>query len=468
MKFLLEPVRIEISAGVVVYRREPGGRVELLLIKDRYGNWGLPKGHVEEGESLESAALRECREETGLRSLRLVKPLGTIDWYFRFGDTPVHKYCDFFLVETDQEEVAEPQHDEGVHVCRWTSPGSVLTEVTYENARRVVQLALGELEADDGFEEPEEAPAVATLGRSPERLVFLTGGTGFVGGHVARRLVRGGHRVRALVRGRGPAARELEGREVELVEGDVTEPDSLSGALDGCDAAIHLVGIRRERPRRVTFQKIHVEGTRNVVEEAVRAGVGRYVHMSALGAKPGGTPYHRTKYEAEEEVRSRPITHVIFRPSIIAGPDSEFVAMLARMVRFSPIVPVLGSGEYRLQPVDVRDVAEVFVQAVEREDIQDETYELGGPHKLTYNRVLEIVGEELAGPRPKLHVPLGLVRPLIDLATRWRLPTPITSGELQMLVEENVVRGGGNAIREVFGFDPTPFRSVLQQMGDGP
>ncbi|NIR45039.1 MAG: NAD(P)H-binding protein [Gemmatimonadetes bacterium] len=294
------------------------------------------------------------------------------------------------------------------------------------------------------------------------RRVFLTGGTGFVGGHVARRLAQRGHTVRALVRDAGSAAvlRELG---FELVEGSL--PDDLpDGALDGCEAVVHLVGIIRERPPQTTFERIHIQGTRRMVEGSMKSGVGKFVHMSALGADPEGTTYERTKYEAEELVRRSELPHVTFRPSVIVGEGGEFTGLLLRIVRYAPVIPVIGDGAYRLQPLDVKDVAEAFVQAAEREDLTDESFDLGGPHKLTYNRVLEIVCEELGLKRRTVSVPLSLVRPLVDLASSWRLPTPITSEELTMLLSENVIPGEGTRWREAFHIEPTPLRNVIRRL----
>ncbi|UCF19665.1 MAG: NUDIX domain-containing protein [Gemmatimonadota bacterium] len=129
--------RIELSAGGVIYRQGAAGP-EVLLIKDSYGNWGFPKGHVETEETHEEAALRESREEAGLLRLRLVGSLGMTDWYFRAQGNLVHKYCDYFLVEADPTEQAEPQVDEGIGACRWLQPEVALERVTYDNARQVL------------------------------------------------------------------------------------------------------------------------------------------------------------------------------------------------------------------------------------------------------------------------------------------------------------------------------------------
>ncbi|MDX1674356.1 MAG: NUDIX hydrolase [Longimicrobiales bacterium] len=133
------PVRIETSAGGVVYRRDAGAPL-FLLIRDPYENWGLPKGHIEPGESVEETAVREVREETGIDGLELREPLGTIDWFFREGPDLIHKYCHFFLMETATEDT-EPQLDEGITECVWLPLEEALTTLTYDNARSVLELA---------------------------------------------------------------------------------------------------------------------------------------------------------------------------------------------------------------------------------------------------------------------------------------------------------------------------------------
>jgi NADH dehydrogenase len=299
---------------------------------------------------------------------------------------------------------------------------------------------------------------------SEQRLsVLLTGATGFVGGYVAQRAVERGHRLRALVR-KGDAAEELAKQGVEVVEGDITQPQSLEGAADGCEAVMHLVGIIREKPPVTTFDGVHTRGTIRVLEAAERAGVKKFLHMSALGARADGTAYQRTKFEAEEVVRRSGIPHVIFRPSIVVGSGGEFIELLLRILRALPVTPVIGDGRYRLQPVDVEDVATAFVQAAERDDLAGECFEIGGPHKLTYNRVLEIICEEYGLHRRRLHVPVGLVKPLVDIASNWRLPTPVTSDELAMMFEESIVPGEKNVLRDVFGLQPTSLRAVLQRL----
>ena len=141
MMSAMKHARIELSSGGVVFRRR-SDEIEVLLIKDSYGNWGFPKGHVEADESLAEAALRECREETGLERLTALAPVGSTDWYFRSGSDLVHKYCDYFLLEASVDEVAEPQTGEGIQACVWMGPEEALEQVTYANARQVLTRAL--------------------------------------------------------------------------------------------------------------------------------------------------------------------------------------------------------------------------------------------------------------------------------------------------------------------------------------
>lgn len=131
--------RIETSSGGVVYRRI-GSEPHFLLIRDPYANWGLPKGHIEGGESPEEAALREVEEETGLRALNVIAPLPTIDWYFRDRGVLIHKFCHFFLIESPEGD-AVPQQDEGITACIWRPIAQALKNVTYANAREVLRIA---------------------------------------------------------------------------------------------------------------------------------------------------------------------------------------------------------------------------------------------------------------------------------------------------------------------------------------
>lgn len=131
--------RIETSAGGVVYRRMADG-ARFLLIRDPYGNWGLPKGHIEGDESPSAAAVREVAEETGLEPVTVVAELPSIDWYFRQGARLIHKYCHFFLMESESGDPC-PAHDEGITECVWLPFDEAVATITYDNARDVLRAA---------------------------------------------------------------------------------------------------------------------------------------------------------------------------------------------------------------------------------------------------------------------------------------------------------------------------------------
>src|SRR5215471_13895906 len=195
-------------------------------------------------------------------------------------------------------------------------------------------------------------------------LIFLTGGTGFVGGHLLKRLLAEGHTVRALVR--DPQKAKLPaGNKVEIVQGDVVEGHGLDEGLKGCDAAIHLVGIIVETGK-ATFERVHHLGTRNVVEAARRNRVSRFVQMSAIGARADGvSEYQTTKWKGEEAVRQSGIPYCILRPSLIFGPGSGFVTQMLDVMGKAPLFrPVPGSGKPRFRPIFVEDVAACFTQAL--------------------------------------------------------------------------------------------------------
>ncbi|MBI4247058.1 MAG: NAD(P)H-binding protein, partial [Candidatus Rokubacteria bacterium] len=198
-----------------------------------------------------------------------------------------------------------------------------------------------------------------------------------------------------------------------------------------------------------SFELLHRQGTVNVVEAAVAAGIHRYLHMSALGTRPGApSRYHQTKWAAEEAVRGSGLAWTIFRPSVIYGKGDGFVTLLARMVERLPAVPVIGSGRHRLQPVPVEQVAEGFARALARPTAEKQTYEVGGARPLTMLELLDLIGRALGRSRVrKILVPLAVMRPLARVL--HLLPGfPVTPDQLLMLEEDNVC-------------DPAPFLSAF-------
>jgi len=267
--------------------------------------------------------------------------------------------------------------------------------------------------------------------------VFITGGSGFVGREIIRQLIAGNHSVRALVR-KADALENFSG--IETIVGDTTRSETLRDQLTGCDAVIHLVGIIREFPGRgITFNKLHVESTNNILRATEEQGIKRYLQMSANGTRENAvTSYHQSKWEAEELVRQSKLDWTIFRPSLIFGPEDQFVNMLAQLVKALPIVPVMGDGQYQLQPVSVIDIATGFVAALNQPEAVGKIYPCCGPQAFSYNQLLDLIAQtlgQLAGTR-KIHQPLWLMKPVV--AALQTIPLfPMTSDQLQMLLEGN-------------------------------
>ena len=274
--------------------------------------------------------------------------------------------------------------------------------------------------------------------------VFLTGATGFVGAYILQELVAQGHTVRCLVRDPKDAL-VVEGASVEKVKGDITKPKTLAGTLRGCDAVIHLVGILEEKPSKgITFEAIHYEGTKHVVNEALDAGIERFIQMSANGARPDGvSEYQTTKWKAEEYVKQAGFGHwTIFRPSLVFGDPvagtEDFPSRLARqLIKPFPVLPVFGDGSFKLQPISAEEVAAAFVQALTREAAHGQVYCASGQETYTFVDILDIItratGKE---PKPKLPQPLWLVRPGVHTLGRIGL-LPISPDQFEMLVEGN-------------------------------
>lgn len=267
--------------------------------------------------------------------------------------------------------------------------------------------------------------------------LFVTGGTGFVGREIVRQLAAAGHRVVCLVRDREKGKERLPST-VEMRAGDLLNPAVYEDSLRDCEAVIHLVGILVERPG-ADFKKVHVEGTQRLIRASLASGVKRFIYMSSLGTRKNArSRYHQTKYEAEEFLKKSGLEWTIFRPSVIFGPNDQFVNRLAGIVRFSPFIPVTGRGNALVQPVSVRDVASCVCLSVGNPVSIHKTYPLGGPRTFSYEEVFRLIASVLKIKKKVVHIPVPMLYPVAQVSNWVFRNPPITPEQLIMIQEDNV------------------------------
>lgn len=290
--------------------------------------------------------------------------------------------------------------------------------------------------------------------------IAITGGTGFVGTHVANALARAGHELRLLARG---TRRPSLPSGIQFVRADVVEGTGLVEAFSGCDVVVHLVAVIRERGRQ-TFDRVNRQGAENVARAAVEAGVGHLVHLSALGADPDPYfAYSASKWAGEQAVRIAGIPHTILRPSLLFGPGDGFFTQLARLVRLNPVVPIVGDGRALFQPLAISDLAHIVQICVGRGP-DDQIHEVGGPEHLTYEEIVDTIIAQLGVHRVKVHVPVAAMMPAAWIMDKVLPKPPVTPQQLRLLRRDNITRI--DAVRTQFGFDPIPFRGNCAYLED--
>ncbi|MFO1098228.1 MAG: complex I NDUFA9 subunit family protein [Xanthobacteraceae bacterium] len=273
-----------------------------------------------------------------------------------------------------------------------------------------------------------------------DMLVTIFGASGFVGRHVVRALARDGYRIRAAVR-RPDLAFELQplGRvgQIHAVQANLRHPASVEAAVRDSAVVVNLVGILFERGRQ-RFSAVHAGGA-EVVARAAAAQGARLVHVSAIGADENATAdYARTKGLGEAAVFAAAPDAVVFRPSVIFGPDDDFFNKFAAMARLSPFLPLVGGGHTRFQPVFGGDVGEAVAKAVGNETTPGTIYELGGPEVYTFKELMEFVLATIARRRLLLPVPFWAAKFMGQFLKYLPVP-PLTPDQVELLKQDNVV-----------------------------
>ena len=280
-------------------------------------------------------------------------------------------------------------------------------------------------------------------------LITVFGGSGFVGRHTVSALARRGYRVRAAVR-RPDLAGYLQPMgtvgQVHAVQANVRYPDTLRAAVEGAEVAVNLVAILAPSGRQ-TFQAVHVDGARAMAKAAREAGVKRFIHISAIGADKGASAqYGRTKAQGEQAVLEEFPGAVIIRPSIVFGPEDEFFNRFGAMAAASPVLPLIGGGRTKFQPIYVVDLAAAIANAVGGAGTPGAAYEVGGPEVLTFRRLLDLT-QEYAG-RSRSYLPLPFFLAKLQALLTSPLPNslrPITLDQVNLLQSDNVVSDSAKA-----------------------
>jgi NADH dehydrogenase len=218
--------------------------------------------------------------------------------------------------------------------------------------------------------------------------LLVTGGTGVIGATAVTELVKQGHEIRVLTRNAQQDARQWPVG-VEPWPATISEQNELRGCAEGCDAVIHVAGIMGESPPKLTYETVNVDGTRNIVREAERCKVGRFIFVSSLGAEAGTSPYHRSKRRAEEVVRGFAGGWIILRPGNVYGPGDDVISLLLTMVRTLPVIPVIGGGDDKFQPIWVEDLVAAISESVRRTDLHGRVLELAGEERTSINEILD-------------------------------------------------------------------------------
>lgn len=296
--------------------------------------------------------------------------------------------------------------------------------------------------------------------------VAIVGGTGFVGGYLIEALLGEGHTVSTLVR-QGSETKVRQHDRVRVCSGDLSSQTALDETCEGCNAVIYNVGILREFPRRgITFEEMQYRGVERTLAAAKKAGVGRFLLMSANGVRAGGTPYQDTKIRAEVLVRNSGLDFVIFRPSVIFGDPRGLMEIGTQLHRdmVKPPIPAIGfhtgwipaKGAIMMSPVYVQDVADAFAAALHDDSLAGQTIEIGGPENISWTEMIRRIAMATGTKKLIIPMPIGLMK-LAAFFLDWIPFFPVTRDQLTMLEEGN--EANSSVLQNIISRTSRPFDS---------
>lgn len=294
------------------------------------------------------------------------------------------------------------------------------------------------------------------------KVVTVFGGSGFVGRQVVRELARIGCRVRVAVRFPDTAS-DLKPMgdvgQIVPIACNIRQDSSVARALDGADAVINLVGILYESGTQ-TFDSVHHQGSARIAKAAKAAGITSFIQMSALGAAPDSPAlYARSKAAGEAAVRAEVPEAIVVRPSVIFGPEDSFFNRFASIMRITPLLPLIGGGEQKFQPVYVGDVADAIVKALTDSGAAGRTYELCGPTVYSFKELMELVMSETGRHVGLVPVPFELARIKAFFLELLPVP-PLTRDQVELLRSDNIATGNLPGLKDL-GIAPTAAEVIL-------
>ncbi len=296
-----------------------------------------------------------------------------------------------------------------------------------------------------------------------QKIITVVGGSGFIGRHLVQALCREGYMVRVICRDTVEAAYVKtcgQVGQVVLQHGDVTLPQTLAGAFAGSYGVVNLVGILQQSGRQ-KFKTVQADGARNVAEAAKAAGAERFVQISAIGAdRAHNSTYAATKLAGEQAVRAVYPNAVILRPSLVVGPEDGFFQRFARMAMNIGVLPIIGSGATRFQPVYVLDVVEAILASLTRNDVQGQTYELGGPDVFSLKELLGLIGKTTTRCVCMVRIPSCFASFKAFFFELLPIRAPFTRDQVRLLKYDNVVAEDAKGFRAL-NINPVAIASVL-------
>jgi NADH dehydrogenase len=298
-------------------------------------------------------------------------------------------------------------------------------------------------------------------------MILITGSTGYIGQHLVRRLIAQGERPRCLVRDPQKAAHLFPGDQIEVVQGDTTQPATLAEAVKGVETIVHtgfMTADRKESPGN-HYEATNVAGTTNLVKAAETAGVRRVIEVSGLGTKPDKPgSYMQGRYLAEKVLKESKLDWTIIQPSVLFGKNAPFMKGLTDLIQSSPIVPLIGGGKVMFQPISVDDVVSVILWVLAKpERSRQQTFTIGGPDYYSFTQIIDALMHAMHKTRLKAPAP----RPLVGVGAAVMeavLPKPpLTKAALTLFAFDNTT--DLNSVEREFGFAPQSFQHFLEKQG---